>query len=370
MMSERQFANPFTLDGLVRPPRGVTEESTNRVAALVEAGMGGSYLAEAQLKESMLTGVLASSVAHFINLVTIPQLPEDNDRPVAKLAGFRTVPDFRPAMLYSMFGKMTGPGVEPDGAAAVVPQGTPFPEVTISGQESLYGSLKKRGVRIDWDFEDFVNDTLGVLDGIPTELRDIALETEWQEVGDALIKATTAAGSVTLPDGTVVATNPKATANGIMAAIQALAERTVNGAKNKIGTFGGYNVVVAPGRKVFVDYEIRKALGIMYVLPASTGGNVLPAPDNSVLANVEVIEHSKVTGDAWYLYPKPGQYRRPVLDVLRLRGYETPQIRVRTEGGDGFSFDADTASMRLRLVTGGALWAQEPIVYSSGANAG
>ena len=195
----------------------------------------------------------------------------------------------------------------------------------------------------------------------------MALETEWQEVGDALVMATTSSGSVTLPDGTVIADNAPISANAIMAAIQALANRTINGSTRKIGTLSSYKVVVPTGKKVFVDYMIRQALGIMYVLPGSTGGSVLPPPDNSVLANVEVIEHEKVTGTKWYLLPTPGTFRRPSLSVLRLRGYETPQLRMRNEGGDGFSFDADTAAMRLRLVVGSALWFQNGIVYSAGA---
>jgi len=361
-----KFDDQFTLDGLVSPAKGVTAESVGKVAEMVRDAKRGSFVAEAKLKESMMSGVLASSVAHFINIITIPQLPEDKERPVAKLAGFRTVGDFRPAVLYSMFGNMSGPGVTSDGSAPRVPQGTPFPEVTITGVESAHAKLAKFGNRINWDFEDFINDTVGVLDGIPAELRDIALETEWQEVGEALAKATTASGSVTLPNGTTVATNKAISADAIMAAIMALSLRTVNGSDRKIGTLSGYNVVVAPGKKVYVDYMIRQALNIMYVLPASTGGAVTMPEDNSALSSVEVIEHDKVTGVKWYLAPKPAAYKRPVLDVLRLRGYETPQIRVQTNGGDGFSFDADTAAMRLRLVTGAALWFQEAIVYSAG----
>lgn len=362
-----EFKDKFTLDSLVMPPKGVTKESVSKVAKLIAEGKRGSFVAEAQLKESMMSGVLANSVAHFINIITIPQLPEDKDRPVAKLAGFRTVPDFRPAVLYSLYGKLEGPGLTADGSAPRVPQGTPYPIVTISGQESAYSKLAKRGNRINWDFEDFVNDVIGVLDGLPSELRDVALQTEWNEIGEALTSATEVLPSVTLPDGTVVPTNSVADTNGIFAAIQALGARKVNG--NKIGTRSGYNMVVAVGQKPFVDYKIRMALGITAILPASTGGPVTIGPDNSALSTVEVIEHDAVTGTNWYLLPKPGAYTRPVLDLLRLRGYETPQIRVKTEGGDGFSFDADTAAMRLRLVTGAALWDETPVVWSKGTGA-
>lgn len=362
----KTFENEFTLDNLVMPPKGVTAESVGKVGKLIESAKRGSWVAEAQLKESLMTGDLAASVAHFMNIITIPQLPEDKERPVAKIAGFRTVPDFRPAILHSMFGDLAGPGLEDDGSARIVPQGQPYPVVSVTGVESAYAKLQKRGTRVNWDFEDFVNDIVGVLDGIPTELRDIALETEWNEVGDALISATTSSGAVTLPDGTAVPTNAPVSANAIFAAIQALSLRTVNGADRKVGTLSGYNVIVPVGQKLYVDFEIRKALSIIQLLPGSSGGSVYGPPDNSILNTVEVIEHDKVTGTKWYLAPKPGAYRRPVLDVLRLRGYETPQLRVKTEGGDGFSFDSDSASMRLRLVTGGALWSQTPVVYSSG----
>lgn len=364
-----EIKDKFTGDGLIRVPKGVTVESVNKVAALVKAAKAGgpnARVAEALLAESLMSGDLASSVAHFINVITIPQLPDDNSRPVAKLAGFRTVPDFRNITLYSIFGALEGPGVGTDGSASRVPQGTPYPVVTIKGVESAYAKLAKNGLRVNWDFEDFINDTVGVLDGIPAELQDIALQTEWEEVGTALVKATTASGSVTLPDTTVIPTNAPISANAIMAAIMALSQRTVNGTKKKIGTLSGYNVVVAPGKKVYVDYMIRQALSGLYVLPGSSGGVVTAPPDNSVLNSIEVIEHDKVTGIHWYLAPKPGAYKRPVLDVLRLRGYEQPQLRYKDDGGDGFSFDTDSASLRLRFVIGAALWFQEAIVYSSG----
>lgn len=369
-----EYTDKFTLDGLVVPQKGVTKESVGIVRNLVAEGQRGSYVAEAKLKESLMSGDLANSVAHFINLITIPQLPDLKDRPVAALVGApRSLPDFRPATLFSTFGKLEGPGVTKAdvdlvGSAPRVPQGTPYPVATITGVESAYGKLSKRGLRVNWDFEDFVNDTIGVLDQIPGELQQIALQTEWREVGDALLAATTALGAVKLPDGTQEPANAAVAANSIMGAIQQLALTRIHG--SQIGTLSGYNVVVPVGSKIFVEYAIRKALGIMYLLPASaTGGAVTPGPDNSILSTVNVIEHESVTGTAWYLVPKPGAYRRPVLELLHLRGHETPQIRVKVTDSDGFSFDSDSASMRLRLVTGAALWFQEAVIVSTGANA-
>ena len=371
-MSMIEFKDKYTLDGLVMPPKGVTKESVGRVAQLIGDGRRGSIVAEAQLTESLMSGDLASSVAHFINIITIPQLPDTKDRPVSKLAGRRSVPDFRPATLFSVFGKLEGPGVvKPDvdlvGSAPRVPQGQPYPVATITGIESAYSKLAKNGLRVNWDFEDFINDTIGVLDGIPTELQTIALQTEWREVGDALLMATTPLAATKLPDNTQMPINAAISANAIMGAIQALALSRLHG--SLIGTLSGYNVVVPVGSKVFVEYAIRLALGITAIMPSSAGGAMTIGPDNSILGSIEVVEHESVLGTNWYLIPKPGAYSRPVLEVLNLRGYETPQIRVRTEGGDGFSFDTDSASMRLRLVTGAALWFQEAVVWSKGTGA-
>lgn len=359
-----EFKNKFDLDGLLAVPKGVTVESVQKVQRLVEHAKRGSYLAEAQLKESLMSGDLASSVTHFLNVITIPQLPDDKERPIAALAGIRTVPDFRPAVLYSLYGDAEGPGVLADGSAPRVPQGTPYPVVTVKGKESAYAKIAKRGNRVNWDFEDFINDTVGVLDGIPGMLREIALDTEWNEVGEAIVGATITLTAQTLPDGTSVPANAPVSANAIMAAIQALSVRQVHG--KKIGTLGGYNVVVPVGKKLSVEYDIRKALGITAILPPSTGGPAYIGPDNSILNTVTVIEHDKATGTEWFLLPKPGAYRRPVVDLLRLRGYEQPELRVQANGGDGFSFDADTAAMRLRFIVGAARWFDEAIVKSEG----
>lgn len=368
-----EFKNKFTLDDLLVPQKGVTEASVGKVMEYVAKGKRGDYVAEAKLKEGLMSGDLANSVAHFINVITIPQLPIQNERPVSKIAGYRTVPDFRPATLYGIgYGSLEGPGVTAAGGAPRVPQGTPYPVATISGVEAAYSKLAKNGLRVNWDFEDFVNDTIGVLDGIPSQLLDIALQTEWNEVGDALLKATKPqGGTVTLPDGTTtVPNNSHITPNAIVAAIQALGLRSVNGTKRKIGTLSGYNVIVPVGTKVLIDYAIQQALGIMYMLPVSTaGGAVTPRPAfQNILSSVETIEHPSMTGTKWTLLPKPGAYSRPVLDVIGLRGYETPQLRVKTDGSDGFSFDADTAAMRLRYVRGAALWFDEAVVVSTGAN--
>lgn len=371
-MSEIEYKDTFTLDGRAPAPRGVTLEKVQRVESLIADARRGSRISTATLSEAITSGDLAASTAHFINLITIPQLDEI-ERDWRPIAGVREVPDFRPAVLHSTFGSLTGAGIDADGGAARVPEGTPYPMVTVSGVESAYSKIAKRGLRADWTFEAMVNDPIGYLEQIPGEMAQVTLDTEWAEIGEALTAGGTALASQTLADGTVVPANsPIVNAdgmpNGILAAIYQMSLVEINGTRRKVGTLSGYTVIVPVGKKVQVDWAIARAQSILQVVPAAaTGGNVFAAsPLNAILSTVTVIEHEAVTGTQWRIIPAPGSYRRPVIDLLRLRGYATPQIRYRNDG-DEFSYDADTASFRYRYVVGGAQWFDEVVIMSTGA---
>lgn len=360
------YQDTFTLDGRLQPQRGVTPEKVRQVETLIADARKGSRVSEAMLVEAITSGDLAAATAHFINVITIPQL-DVIERDWTPIAGTRTVPDFRPAVLHSMFGAMGGAGIDANGAAAVVPEGTPYPLVTVSGVESAYSKIAKRGFRGDWTFEAMVNDPIGYLEQIPAEVAQITLDTEWAEIGEALTSTGTALAANTIADGTSVPANAPISANAVLSAIQQMALTTVNGTQRKVGTLSGYTLIVPVGKKMQVDWMLRQAQNIVQIVPASaSGGNVYSGPDNAVLGTVTVVEHEAITGTAWRLIPAPGSYRRPVIDLLRLRGYETPQVRYRNDG-DEFSFDADTASFRYRYVTGAAAWFSEVIIMSTGA---
>src|SRR4030095_15184324 len=99
---------------------------------------------------------------------------------------------------------------------------------------------------------------------------------------------------------------------------------------------------------------------IVQQVPGSGGGFVvnLSDPTQQMLSSITVIESQYVTGTNWYLIPKPGTVRRPVLALGRLRGNETPELRVNNLTGNYVggasvppfegSFDNDTIDMRLR----------------------
>lgn len=368
----REYKNKYTLDGRLKPQLGVSEAKVRKYKGLLERAMQGDIVADAQLREAVTSSDAALSLAHIVNLNLIPQL-DKADRSVVPLvgAGARLTPDFRPVALMSIFGDLDGAGIGANGEALVVPEGTPYPKVSITGRESFYASLAKRGVSFDFTWEARVNDTAGFFTDIPGELLDLTDTTEYAQVFDALLQANEELPSVTLPDGTVVAVNAAASPNAIFAAIIALAERTING--RKIGTLSGYNVIVPTGRKPYVEYQLKQYMNIISI---QDGAITFGAPDTSVLSTVTVLESDRVTGTKWYVLPKPGATRRPVLELMKLRGYESPELRVSADAGmylgggqvpglEG-SFEADTISYRYRYVVGGVLWSDSYVVYSEG----
>jgi hypothetical protein len=373
-MAERTYTDKFTLDGRLRPQLGVTKTKVKAAKNLLEAALRGDIIADATLREAVTSTDAMFNVGHLVNLTTIPQL-DKLERSVVPIvgSGARTTPDFRPIVLQSLFGDLGGPGIDANGGAVTVPEGTAYPKVSITGVESFYTSLEKHGFSFDFTWEAKVNDTVGFFQDLPTELLSVTDDTEYAQVWDALLQATVQLPAVTLPDGTDVPTNAAVSPDAIFAAIIALGERTING--RQIGTLSGYNVFVPVARKAYVDYQLRQYANIISI----TEGNVVfGSPDNSVLSTVEVIESPRLTGTQWRLVPKPGSTRRPVLELLRLRGYETPELRVSNATGDYAaggkvspfegSFETDSISYRYRYVTGGVLWDEKWIVVSEGDN--
>lgn len=374
-----KYKNAFDLDGRLHPQLGVTPAKVKAVQTLLEKALAGDIIADATLREAVTTSDAQFNVAHLINLQFIPQL-DKIQKSIDGLVTFRTVPDFRPAVLQSIYGDLTGPGLDQYGAPVPIPEGTPFPKVTVKGVESFYSSLRKRGLRFDFTWEAKVNDTVGFFEGLPDQLLQLTDDAQYAEVFTALLMASKTLPSVTLPDGTVVPANAAASANGILAAIQALSVRTING--RKIGTLAGYNVIVPTGQKMYVEYAIRKAQSAISIQPSSAGGTAFSAATlnelYAPLSTITVIESDRVTGTNWYLVPKPNTTKgRPVLELARLRGYETPELRVQNNQGTYIggarinpfegSFDADTVAYRYRYVVGGILWDDTWIVKSTGA---
>lgn len=365
-----EFKDQFTLDGRLKPSNfKVTRQKVEAADALITAAQRGDRIAAGKLAEAFSTSDLPFNAAHLISAITIPQF-DAAERTWSQVAGVRTVDDFGPVRLQSLFASVTGSGVATTGGLPGIPESAPYPHITVSGAEAFYSKLQKSGARFSWTWESNVNDIVGFFDQIPGELLNLALDTEEREVYEALINGTTAElASQTLPDGTVTDPNAAISPEAIWAAILQLQNVTVNG--RKVGRASGYNVVVAAGTADYVNYALNRT--ILQVVD----GNIVYGPgDRSALNNITVVESDYVTGTNWYVIPKPGSLRRPVLELLRLRGYEQPELRVQANAGNYIGggvvspfegdFEADEIAMRVRFVAGGVLWDPSFTVKSDG----
>lgn len=376
----KQYKDWFTLDGRLRPVAGVTKRKVEAVRDLVTESLHGSRIALGTLTEAVTTSDASINLAHLMNIEVLPQYEEQerNWRQFSDTTRF--VSDFRPVTLYEMSRSWEG-GVLGDGdpvyVAPTVPEGAPYPYATLGEAESGTGpGVTKRGFKFGFTFEAFINDTLGVIRQMPQEMLNVALDTEEWQFFSALFGGLRArtnlqlAGGVT-PDGYTVAANAKISRSTLLQAKIELSQRTLNG--RLVTSTGGYNVFVAPGRKLAVDFLLRN-LG---VVGAQAGVYELSVSNWSPVDDIEVFESEYVSGNEWFMTPKPGGSRRPLISDIKLIGHEAPEIRVHNltgnyQGGGPVSpfegsFDTDTADFRIRMIGSAALWTPELAIWSTGA---
>lgn len=385
------YKNPFTADGRLKPMAGVSERKVSAVKALFEAGMAGDRVAAAKFDESIATSDAALNAVYLINLAVLDQF-DAAPRTWSQIAGVRELPDFRPAVLVGQFGGFEGlkrdgtaagnGQVNPAGIAPVVAEAETYPYATIGNVEASYGRLKKRGFKVGWTWEARVNDGIGFFEQIPGQMIQTALDTEEWEVYQALLAtnasrqlAAVSAGNAF--DGVAVNANSALSRRALIAAVQQLKARTVNG-KN-IQVDGGFNLIVPIGMALAAQFILSGEL--IQQVPGSGGGFIVNVsdPTQGILGAITVIESPFVAGTNWYLIPKPGTVRRPVLELGRLRGNASPELRVNNLTGNYIggasvppfegSFDNDTIDVRLRYPITGILWADIYIVWSTGAGA-
>ncbi len=373
------YKDNFTLDGRLKPHASVTPRKLEAAARIMEKALRGDSYAAADLHESHSTTDAPFTFAYLTSINALAQY--DALEPTwTQIATVRTLPDFNPAVLTGVFGTFEGlkrgdAPANPAGIAPVVPELAPYPYATITKVEASYGRLKKRGFKVGLSWEARVNDTVGFYENLPGQMARTARDTEDYEVYSALLATPNGrqlAGGTTY-DGTVVPANSKITRAAVIEAIYELKQRKVNG---NYQTFsGGYNLIVGYGQRAAVEFALNR--DIVQLVPGSAGGQVININgDNNELGQVTVIESPYITAPAWYLLPKPGTNARPVLELGKLRGQESPELRVHNltgnyAGGGAVSpfegsFDSDSIDFRLRHVITGIRWYDDAIVWSTG----
>ena len=369
--------NAFTANGRVKAPVGVTPVKLKEMKSLVEATLTGDRAAKGRLEEVLTSTDAIFSYSHLTALNFLPQY-DRAPRTWTQLAGTRTVSDFRKPVLYSMAAEWSDLGNDKgstDSVAPVIPEGAPYPFAHMSGEESKSGGIRKRGFQTAFTFEAFINDSINFIQSLPGEMLRVALETEEYEVYGALLDGVTAAQQVAggkSTDGTTVTANPVFSRAALDRALIEHSNRKING--RQVVVTGGYNLVVPVGQARFVNFLLNQTM-----FETQSGSNKLSVNGFNPFADVTVVETQYVTGNAWYILPKPGATSRPVLDRASLVGHEAPELRVEGQQGNYVgggavspfegSFTNDDARFRLRVIGGGILWSPDLVIYSTGAAA-
>lgn len=376
----------FTAGGRLSVNPWVTPKKVEWVADRLSEARAGNKVSEARLLEALTTSEAPFALSHLANLQFLPNYDEA-ERTWKQIAGVREVPDLKPATLFSLNRSWTNDadgeepssvlgGKDPRFGAPDIPEGTAYPYAYISGEVSQGAGVRKTGFKTDWTLESRINDGLGVLEALPSEMLEVALDTEEADVYGALTTQGTGAGSQLagglIPEGITVPANAAFSREALIRAIIELSERRVNG--RLVGSSrNGYNLIVPVGQKIFVEFVLNNVR-----LDSQQDGLASYAITGyNPLANVSVVESEHVTGTEWFVLPKPGGLRRPVLERLELRGYKTPQLFVdnhvgqRLGGGQADvwegSFDADVITLKLRMFGGGVVWdGGAGVLYSNG----
>lgn len=371
-MKPRTYKDKLTLDGRLKLVPGVNAAKVAKAKELTEKHLAGDRVASAVLEEVMTTSDAMFNVAHLATLNFVADYDEA-PRQWQKIATVRPTSDFRDVTLYSIQRSWTDGDGESNvlgahGEAPVVPEGTPYPYAYIKGEVNQGGKLEKRGFKTDFTLESRINDSMGIIDALPQMMKDTSLDTEEAWVFSAIANLTSASDLAggTVPTGATVLPNAAFSRDAAIRAAIELSERKINGRNIQVN--GSFNLLCPIGQGIFYNFVLNQTLAAFesngtpnYLYQINGGYNPL--------AGVDVVETEWLTGAAWALIPKPRTTRRPVIEKLELKGYETPQLFVENINGTYFggsgtakawgfegNFDTDSTTLKLRQFGKGIIW--------------
>jgi hypothetical protein len=240
-----------------------------------------------------------------------------------------------------------------------VPELMEYPQAGDYDQSEVTIQVNKFGRRFGFSWEAQVNDDLGELEGIPQRFADAAARTEDEAAFGQFVDFATGAPNTAYfkaGNGNTPATAALTLAN-LATAIATVKQKTDPTTGDLVPPDNGLILVVGPAQ----EQTARNILSITTI--RETTGSTETERVSPVSGQVELVVLNKLKGDAWFILPKPGG-ARPALVVAFLRGWETPDIRMKSNPGVTPSggnidpmegdFDDDSVWYRVRHVTGAA----------------
>lgn len=386
----------------------ITKQRLQHVSELVEHALDGDYKAQGEIKDEIRRGIGS-------NGIEIEESHSTSDFPAAlqvitnfaflgqyqQIAPLYTswtrqynVNDLRPTAFYSLAFDLSNLPAQNGGAVTNknmpgglprVPELTEYPTISFVASNSSFG-VAKYGARVNFSFEMLLNDQWGVLETLPTELAQLARNQED-------IVATEVIASATGPDATffnntnqnIIATvngfatnNPTLSIDSLVNAQAIIRAKKFNGMPVIVPSF---TLMVPPALEALA----RRLLNIsdLTVTDPTNGVYTVPNPisDVNLIVNpwLPVVDTSGTANTTWYLLPTGSAGIRPAVVFSKIRGRETPELRISGStgayvGGGAIdptegSFLNDDIEYRVRHFSGAAGIAFETSAVSKGTNA-
>jgi hypothetical protein len=364
----------------------MTEVTPRQIEAakLLEGALRGDKADKLRLQEGIATSDLPVQLAPTINKIMLEEYaaaPKVWDMFASRLV----VDDFRPVTFQAL--KYDDDGLDNAGDTfreGSLPSVAEYDEYPTAGWFSVSEStmqVKKAGQRVRFSWESIVNDgQIGLLERLPVEMALKAAGKEDEEVTKQLVSTSGLntdnfkAGNQNLLSG-----NPALSLTALEDAIEAANLQTWQGRyMTPVTRFA----LVVPRA---LEMTARNILAIQQVRTETTSGSTVTAltTGNPIGSQVEIVVNDWLTkinsgaGAYWFLIPVPGQSLNPGVALGFLRGYETPELRVKANGGlylgggavparEG-GFDNDDFEMRIRHIATGGFIVPTGTIASTGA---
>jgi len=363
-------ADRLVTESAFGPRVRITEAMIAEAQTLLESAFKGSRWGMLKLQEAMAAGDFQHAVFDVLDREVMAQY-EDITPVWQQYVSQTTVRDFRPKNLVDLMGGKA--------ALDLVPELTEYPARSIS--KGLYQiSAAKYGGRFALSWEAMINDDLDELRNLPNSLAIGARDTESRVAASLLTDGNgpngalfnaTAWGKTYDPDtntwtggsSNLIAGNPALTMDSLEAALNAIQQR--RDPEGRPIVVNAYILVVPQA----LEFTARRILETTEV--RVTVGGTETIQNNYVAGRVRlvvdpwlgVLDQGANAATTWYLLPDPAASRK-ALFLAKLRGHETPDLRVKADTGsrvgggaidptDG-SFDIDDIQYRVRHVVGSA----------------
>jgi hypothetical protein len=290
------------------------------------------------------------------------------------------VQNLRPQSFYSFWPDYTNLPESNGGKTTVagglprVPELTEFPTFSFAASEQSV-TVRKFGARVNFSFEMLLNDEWGVLETLPRDLAQLAVNTEDITATEVFASASGPnATTFSAANGNRIAGNPALSINALTDAMAAIRGRKFNGNPVQVGQFA---LIVPPQLEALA----RRIVGISTLQVTDSNGTydiASPVSGVTIVVNpwLPVVDTSGTVATTWYLAPLNAAGIRPSVLFSKIRGRGNPELRIATQGGaylgggavpglEG-SFETDDIQFRVKHYVGAAAIATETMAVSKG----